>query len=179
MTNRSDTSVLWPIYRHRNIREAGVVHNDWSVAPLFHRTTVRPDPEQEADTNAPPREARSYTRFWPLFSIVDENGGRFVRVLDFSLQRRVGALERNLLQMPVLYTHGVRDDLREDELLWGLFRWRRDDERTQEFQIWPFFRRERREEQEDAEWSILFGLLGGENGDDGRRRTRLLWFLTF
>ncbi len=180
--NAEKTDVLWPFYQHRHVERDDGIRDDWSFAPIFHRTVVRKpaggeDGEEDDVADEP---VRSYTRLWPLFSVVDEADGRFFRLLDFSLQRRVGALERNLLQMPVVYTHGIADGVREDELLWGLFRWRRDDTATREFQLWPLYRRLREEDGRDAEWRILWGLFGRENAPDGEgRRTRLLWLLRF
>ena len=201
-TNSSTTHVLWPFWRHDHDVSRAAVRDDWSLAPLFHRSVVR-RPPGDGDAAASDTAAevsgeggdpvRSYTRLWPLFSHVDEEGGSFFRLLDFSLHRRIGSLERNLLQMPVVYTHG-RDPatgLREDELLWGFFRWRRDDSATRQFQVWPLFRRERPDPlPEDAgdeaplpsqaDWSIGCGLLGREtDAESGERLTRLLWFLRF
>ena len=176
------TDIIWPFYRHLHDTHSGVIRDDWSLAPIFHRTVVREAPGKDAtdETGGEGAPVRSYTRLWPLFSTVDEAGGKFFRLLDFSLQRRVGALERNLLQMPVVYTHGIADGVREDELLWGLFRWRRDDDATREFQLWPLYRRVRPEEGGNADWRILWGLFGRESDpDDDVRRTRLLWFFRF
>ncbi len=165
----SKTHVLWPFYTHHHEERGNGARDDWSLAPLFHRTRV------SGSTNG---ADRAYTRLWPLFSYIDEADGRYFRLLDFSLHRRVGPLERNLLQMPVVYTHGSDGALREDELLWGLFRWRRDDSATRELQLWPLFRRSREDPETDADWRVLLGLLGREGaGED--RRTRLLWFLQF
>lgn len=165
----SKTHVLWPFYTHHHDERGNGVRDDWSFAPVFHRSKVR------GSTNG---IDRVYTRLWPLFSYIDEADGRYFRLLDFSLHRRVGALERNLLQMPVVYTHGTDGTLREDELLWGFFRWRRDDESTREFQLWPLYRRSREEPEADADWRVLLGLFGREGGGEDRR-TRLLWFLQF
>ena len=219
---RETTHVLWPFWRHDHRERTSVVRDDWSLAPIFHRSVLRrPPADDDADTAASPDSAapasdtaateadsaeaeaeaprwapgetmRSYTRLWPLFSYVDEEGGSFFRLLDFSLHRRIGALERNILQMPVVYTHGHEPStgLREDELLWGLFRWRRDDTATRQFQIWPLFRRECTEagkpgESSDSDdsappdnWSIGCGLVGREtDAASGERVTRLLWFI--
>lgn len=169
------TEALWPFYSSHHSEDGAEVRDDWSFAPVFHRTRV-----VKAAEGGGSEPVRSYTRFWPLFSVVDEADGTFVRFLDFSLHRRVGALERNLLQMPVLYTHGVADGVREDELLWGLFRWRRDDSATRELQVWPFYRRTREDAEKPSDWHVLRGLFGRENDPDGEgRRTRLLWFLRF
>ena len=216
---RRTTHVLWPFWRHDHRERSSVVRDDWSLAPLFHRSVLRRPDAKDAEDSAPasdsatevkdsateeaeaPRWApgetmRSYTRLWPLFSHVDEEGGSFFRLLDFSLHRRIGALERNLLQMPVVYTHGHEPatGLREDELLWGLFRWRRDDAATRQFQLWPLFRRERAApsaaadasaeskaaEAPPADWSVGCGLVGRETDPaTGERLTRLLWFLWF
>ena len=197
---RSKTYVLWPFYRHDRLASDNAVRDDWSFAPIFHRTVLRraPDAAEGTATNevaeaaapspeAPGETLRSYTRLWPLFSYVDEQGGSFFRLLDLSWQRRVGAMERNLLQMPVVYTHGhdPASGTREDELLWGLFRWRRDADATRQFQLWPLFRRERAPFGDDAaaapaDWSLGCGLLGREtDAESGERLTRLLWFLRF
>ena len=203
---RSKTHVLWPFWRHDHLETDNAVRDDWSLSPLFHRTVQRRPPAKDdaalSDSAAAPAEdsaaaedepprwtpgetVRSYTRLWPLFSQVDEQGGSYFRLLDFSLHRRVGALERNLLQMPVVYTHGHEPStgLREDELLWGFFRWRRDEDATRQFQLWPLFRRERPGDappEASADWSLGCGLFGRETDpDSGERLTRLLWFLRF
>ena len=89
---------------------------------------------------------------------------------------------------PMLGTAG--DRLRH--VLWGLFRWRRDDTATRQFQIWPLFRRERAApsaeadasaeskapEAPPADWSVGCGLVGREtDAATGERLTRLLWFI--
>lgn len=184
------THILWPFWRHDHDETGALVRDDWSLAPLFHRTLVRSRPSDSATddpedqpVSSPLSLRRSYTRLWPLFSHVDEGEGSFLRILDFSLQRRVGTLERNLLQMPVIYTHGRNpaSGTREDELLWGLWRWRRDDLATREFLLWPLFRRARPDDASPetiADWSVGSGLAGRETDPTtGARRTRLLWFL--
>lgn len=172
-TNTSKTTVLWPFYHQSHAFNANLSRREWTFAPLFHRTLVQ-------DHTDSPQTLRSYTRFWPLFSHVHEKDGSFFRFLDFSLHRRVGALERNLLQMPVLYTHGHQNNTHEDELLWGLFRWVRTPSQTQEFQLWPLYHSSRSTPNTPPSWSILYGLYGRENHPSSNsRKTRLLWLFSF
>ncbi len=188
--------VLWPIGSYGCTVSPAYRSYDLSIAPLFHRSSVYTNGVPvsilggAADTEPVPESdfafVRSYTRFWPLFSHIHENGSTYFRLLDFGFSRREGPLERNLLRMPVLYSHGSEpaNDTREDELLWGFFRWRRTSGSTREFQLWPLVHASApaapAELPPRKDWSVLLGLFGRETDPEtAERKTRLLWFLTF
>lgn len=195
------TNILWPFYQHTRATYGDTEVQAWSLAPLFHRAVERKitpadgplGNRQQSSTAAndslpaPPVvagtghtvTALSYTRLWPLFSRIEHEGRSFVRVPDFSLHRRTGPLERNLLHMGTLYTRGAESAPRlvEHELLWGLVRWSHAADGCREIRLWPLFSRSRDRAANRSAWSLLGGLLGLEE-TDGATQRRFFWFFT-
>lgn len=172
-----NTHVLWPLFRYTSSRSGGSLRRHWSLAPLFHRGVQLDIPAPAATGETPAEASRTvYTRLWPLFSSLDRDGREFLRVPDFSLQRRTGALERNLLQMATLYTRGgdAATARVEHDLLWGFLRWGRDRRGWRELRLWPFFAWSRGEDGDPGAFSLLGGCLrfpvswGGGDGDGPR-----------
>jgi hypothetical protein len=155
-----NTHLLWPLFRYTSLRSGASVRRHWSLAPLFHRS-VQQTRSSGSGAESPPESRTTYTRLWPLFSALHRDGHAFLRIPDFSLQRRVGALERNLLQMGTLYTRGEDDTARvEHDLLWGLLRWGRDPRGLRDVRLWPLFAWTRdTTEERRARWSMLGGCL--------------------
>lgn len=174
-----NTYVLWPFFQYTSARSGGQVRKDWSLAPVFHRSVLRPLGRSDgmSEEAARPCPRSTYTRLWPLFSSIDRDGRRVVRVPDFSLQRRTGALERNLLHMGTLYTRGAESAPRrvEHDLLWGMFRWGHGEDGYRDLRAWPFFQRSRDPGSGRSGWSVLGGLLGRETSPEGSSR-RWFWF---
>ena len=152
-------TVLWPFWNDRELRTDSVRASEWTLFPILHSSTT-----MRADPSAPDGFAleEKYMRAWPLWSRRYDDARRYTRIPDFSLQKREGPLERNLLGMFTLYTRGENTGADgsprrvDHELLWGLFR-------------------SGKTEGGAREWSLLGGLLGRSGEPDGRTVWRLLW----
>jgi hypothetical protein len=85
-------------------------------------------------------------------------------------------IERTWAPFWSLYTRDRAGNAVEDELLWGLYRYRRDDGGTRKFSIFPFFcYSDASDTQPRRRWSVLLGLAGYER--EGLQKTlRLLYF---
>ena len=77
-----------------------------------------------------------------------------------------------------LYSHESCGSVKEDELLWGLFRWRRSAGGPKHLSVFPLFAVDRAAGGAGGSWSLLKGLVGYERA--GEKKTfRVLYFLKF
>ncbi len=165
-----ETHVLWPLFRHSLTHTRFETREAWSLAPLLHWATLE---RRSAAADAPPRRVSGYGRLWPLFSHVEHEGHRVLRIPDFSLQRRVDALERNLLGMATLYTRGSEPDRGrvEHDLLWGLLYRRTGQDGIRGLRLGPLWTSHSDAGSDASSWRILGGLLGRDRqGGSGRWR---------
>lgn len=163
--------VLWPFWRQIDVKMPTRHMENTTLFPIFHRSVLHSvDPETKEETLD-----EDYMRVWPFYSRRYDPDHRLVKWPDFSLSKRAGPLERNLLGMLTLYTRGETAEpyYRVDhEALWGLVR-RGYGEDYSATAVQPFF--SRRREGDSRSWSILGGLVGRESRG-GESRWRYLWF---
>jgi len=87
-------------------------------------------------------------------------------------------VERNYAALWTLYSHASCGSVKEDELLWGLFRWRRSAGGPKHLSVFPLFAVDRAAGGAGGSWSLLKGLVGYERA--GEKKTfRVLYFLKF
>ena len=127
------------------------------------------DPKTKEETLS-----EDFFRFWPLYSNRKDPEHRLTKVPDFSISKRTGALERNLLGMFTLYTRGEQTDPEriDHQALWGMFRYGYGTAyRTS--RVWPLW--DSVESDGQWRWRILGGLLG-RSGSGDKSNWRFLWF---
>jgi len=169
---------LWPIVHHSTIERPDHIMKRRMVLPFFYgsarvlksRAPAGADGEGDADD---PSVAGRYMKVWPLLSYDREKEASRLRMPSLWPGRDPGGVERNLTPLWTLYSRARSADAAEHELLWGLFRHRREsgDRRVTFF---PFWSSQRSEDGSTNEWSVLFGLVGRRR-EGARTEYRLLY----
>jgi hypothetical protein len=118
-------------------------------------------------------------KLWPLVSYRREEDTASTKALSLWPVHDMSSIDRNWAPFWQLYTRARVRDAVEDEFLWGMFRYRRDQKGMRRFSLFPVFSTRRIEEGEGGrEWSFLLGLLGYRR--EGLRKSyRLLYFIRF
>ena len=162
--------ILWPFWNRRRVQLSKFSKDEWTLFPLFHHSVQKNiDPKTKEETLS-----EDFFRFWPLYSNRKDPEHRLTKVPDFSISKRTGALERNLLGMFTLYTRGEQTDPEriDHQALWGMFRYGYGTAyRTS--RVWPLW--DSVESDGQWRWRILGGLLG-RSGSGDKSNWRFLWF---
>ena len=142
------------------------------IVPFFY---VENRWARDADGHRTDLEAQS-TKVWPLLYRHEESGLDELRVFDLWPFKRTGGIEKNLSPFWSVYTVQKKGSQREDSLLFGLYRRKRESETVSRSSLFPLFDREK--DGARKRLSFLKGLVEVEKeGDD--RRYRLLYVLRF
>jgi hypothetical protein len=167
---------LWPIGHHLRVRRPDHTLHRLMVLPVWY------DEKRTAPAAAPDAEPvviDRYVKAWPLVSYQRDADAMLCRVPDLWPLRSTGSIERNLAPWWTLYRHCRVDDTVESELLWGLYRYRRDGADGWTVSLFPLFNTSRSVAAGGTrQWSILLGLLGHERSAYADR-WRALWFLNW
>jgi hypothetical protein len=152
----------------------------WKTATANHgaeTTAPKPDdqPAPAADAPASDAFARCF-KLWPLVSYERQEDAVRLKTLDLWPIRTTGSVERNLAPFWTLYSHVRIGGVKEDEVLWGLFRYRRDSGGGKYVSLFPVFTKGHSSDGEKTEWSFLKGLCG-YNREGLRKTYRLLYFI--
>lgn len=168
---------LYPLLGGSEADRGGYTQTRWSVFPVCQsekriikpeatgsdRAIEAPDAADSGDeaalTSSLPRRARDrrYFKLWPLFSYRRDGDASRFRLPDlWPLSQTVG-VEHNWSPLWTLYTQSRLGGAEEDELLWGVYRHRRQ-EGTRRVSLFPIFERSRREDGSEVEWSVMKGL---------------------
>ena len=169
--------LLWPLVsRHQQSRPRSERSRFTFMPFLHHHTTTRPPPASAESATAPPSVEQRYFELWPLFAYRRDGESAQWRAPTLWPGRDLPPLQRNWTPLWTLYTRERQGDMKEDEALWGLFRYRRDDRHTLHVSLFPLFRYRRdASAREQRSWSLLAGLLGHERGEL-QNTWRLLYF---
>jgi hypothetical protein len=174
--NRS-SFLLWPFVRTHHIDRTEETLDRLAVLPFIYHERVKQNVVPDADDK--PDITSRYFKLWPLVSYQRHEETSRVRLLELWPLKHSGPIERNMAPLWTLYTRTATEDLLEHELLWGLFRYRREGETSKQVSLFPLFSRSRCDaDGAQRHWSFLLGLLGHEQ-DEERSTWRLLWFLKF
>jgi hypothetical protein len=172
--------LLWPFVRSYHVQRPDE-ERDWlMVFPfVFHeRVTAAAGDDEAAEAGEADVRSR-YVKFWPLVSYQREGDTTRWRTLELWPVKHTAPIERNLAPFWTLYTRVAKPGLREHELLWGLFRYRKEGDDKKHVSLFPLFSSSRCDpEARKRQWSFLLGLLGHEQ-EEAKSTWRVLWFLTF
>jgi hypothetical protein len=173
--------LLWPVGSREVIDRGSSVVRRVRILPLIHYESITEkvevqDPEDERKKDVELVSSR-YFKLWPLMSYRREDDVARVRMLDLWPLKNTPAIERNLAPFWTLYSRVRSDECSEDELLWGLFRRRRDSAGSRHLSVFPLFSLGSSSFGETSlDASVLLGLMGYKR--EGLRRTyRLLYFI--
>ena len=167
--------VLWPLYRQA--RRYGPLEERVRIMlmPIMYYTS-----EHKPSREAPGKwdmVSRSL-KVWPLFSSQSAPDRFHLRVLSLFPFMDYEYIDRNYAALWTLYSHSSCGNVKEDELLWGLFRWRRAEDGPKHISVFPLFAVDRAAGDAGGSWSLLKGLVGYERA--GEKKTfRILYFLKF
>lgn len=175
--NRTTSFVLWPLYlTSRSYLMETRSHRVMVLPVVFLETKWR----KTGDDAAKQQEimvSRTF-KLWPLLSCRREKDRfrfHFPSLWPFKDYEQI---DRNYAPLWTLYSHSRCDAVSEDELLWGLFQYRRSVSGMMNISLFPLFSISRKELNKEYEWSFLKGLVGYERISE-RKKIRLLYIFTF
>lgn len=164
---------LWPMVRWRTRERREYQVKRIRVVPFLYAETRRDRLESGEAEDEP--YAR-YVKVWPIGSYRRDRERKTVRALELWPYANVASVRKNFMPFWTLYTRETSGHMVEDEVLWGLFRYRRDGTGNKRVSMPPLYSYSRSADTGASEWSVLCGLASGRT--DGLRRTgRLLYFL--
>lgn len=169
---------LWPIGRTLHAEREDHVLDRHVLLPFVYHERKRAMPDATSD--AEPEVTARYFKLWPLCSYQREDDVLRTRLPDLWPLKDTGPVERNLAPLWTLFTRTRAGDNVEHELLWGMYRYRRDGEHERRVSVFPLLSSYRCGSGDDAvrSWSFLLGLLGREQAA-GESTWRFLWFLEY
>jgi len=168
---------LWPIVSGERIERRSETAKRFLLLPFVQHETVHAvDPA--AGEAAAPHERN--LKLWPLFRYERRGEDRRWRILDLWPLKHADSIDRNYAPFWTLARHAEVDGTREDEVLWGLYRRRREEDGARSLSLFPLYASSCADaagaEEVESEWRVLMGLLGCRR--EGLRRTwRLLYWL--
>jgi len=171
---------LWPLVSGQRSEQPKQIVNHFRALPLvYYESTYERLPAGEAGDDAVRVERKKalarYFKLWPLFSYRREADHSLLRTLALWPLKHTPGIERNWAPLWSLYTRERAGDVRESELLWGLYRQRRT-ATQRDVSVFPLLRTHRDHTCASRSWSLLYGLVGMEK--KGEQRTwRLLYIL--
>lgn len=179
-----DRLYLWPIWGKRQIGNETkyifawplgrwLIHDDQHQrSSLFHLWPfLFWDDVSPVQAETP---SRSYRKIWPLFSYARQGDRSRFRMLDLWPGRGLKAVERNWAPLWTIYEHNRQEEQVETEVLWGFFRHRQKGEESTYWSLFPLIDRKVNREENEKEWNLLKGLIGGGR-EDGHRYMKLFY----
>jgi hypothetical protein len=179
----------WPILAGETIERDASTTRRFELLPFIQhetRTAHRGASSGEAggtnaairsvDTSSAAGADARHLKLWPLLDYRRQGGDKEFRMLALWPFRNATSMDRNYAPFWTLYSHqATTDGVREDELLWGLFRWRRDDGGSRDVSLFPLFSESKQcDDSELREWRLLLGLVGYRR-EESRKSWRLLY----
>jgi hypothetical protein len=164
---------LWPIGSLERLERPGTSLRRLNVFPFYARETRTPT----GDT--PPTAATDSDRLrvWPLWSSERRAEAYELKAPVLWPAWDMAPINRNYAPLWTLYREARQGEASEEELLWGLWRHRRESSGATYSSIFPLIQwHNDPSEAGGSGWSLLKGLIGYEERD-GRSRVRLLYFL--
>jgi len=159
----------WPFFHWRRLESGDRILERRFLLPFVYHERVLSPSETEATAR--------YVKLWPLYDYRREGETMRLRLPTLWPLKQTGAIERNLAPLWTLFSHTRTGESVETELLWGLYRYRRDGAEERRVSLFPLMSTHRcgSGETERSGWSFLLGLLGREK-EANESRWRFLWF---
>jgi len=179
---RSSQFFLWPIGAHSDRTSGSMRVKNTRLFPVYQSETCVPCVASNTVagvTNKSADAASRYLRIWPLLSYQRVGDAGVLRVPDLWLAR-TPAVDRNFTPLWTLYSRLQKQDASEHEVLWGLYRQRRDTDGGRAVALFPFFSYQRHGSavatNEVKQVSLLAGLIQYRR-ENSQSRWRLLYKL--
>jgi len=170
------TFALWPIFSKRERWNEHTIRRRFAARPVFYCETLSRQPDA---TGKPGEQLSKYVKVWPFVSFEKNDTMTRLRSLDLWPMRNPPGIERNWAPFWTLYSYERGPRECSHELLWGLFRRRRNMDGGVYTSLFPLVAwHASGQDGQTRSWSILKGLIGYDR--QGSHRTlRLLYFLRF
>jgi hypothetical protein len=173
--------LLWPIVRRHRIDRGNTVIKRFSIFPIVsHDTKVANAPaEQQEGEDIDPEVLSRHFRLWPLLSYKRDEDASITRVPSLWPTRRLRSVEKNFAPLWTLYSREKVGASVDHEVLWGLFRRRKEDSGAGRISLFPLFSNEKGgEDEQKRHWKFLMGLIGYKR-EGLQKQYQLLYFLRF
>jgi hypothetical protein len=178
--------VLWPIGRWRRVERTDYVLRRVSVMPFvtYESKTGKPGAGAAEDNVSAVSDGEviaRYFKLWPLLSYERNEDVLRFRMLALWPIKNAPAIERNWAPLWSLYSRERNGSRVESELLWGLYRRRRDEDERR-LSLFPVLQYSVSDAESKAEsrreWSLLYGLIGYKR-EGLQKQFKMLYFLKF
>lgn len=165
---------LWPLC-NRFVQSAPFYeHSRFMIFPFVYSSTTRGSFD---DTKRSMEQPQRTLKIWPLFSYIRDTDEMRFSMLSLFPFRDYDAIERNFGSLWTIYSRAYYAGQYDDELLWGLVRYRRSED-VARFSFFPLVAVEHDRKEGGYQWSFLKGLIAREKAG-GKTRIRLLYFIKF
>ncbi len=156
------TFALWPVVRYWEEDEGGLLGDQLMIMPVWYsRTQIKPAGEKGDAREVIARESK----FWPFYNYRRNGNRSCLGVPALCPFRNVEAIERNYAPLWTLYTRQRNNNKIEDDLLWGLCRYRRGPG-EKSVELFPLFRFARDENDNTRSWSFLKGFVARQQHEN-------------
>lgn len=165
---------LWPLYNRYEQGGGLYEHTRTMLFPFVYATSTRGPFDNPARTM---QNEKKTLKIWPLFSYTRDADELRLAVPSLFPYRDYDAIDRNYSALWTVFSRQRYKDRAENELLWGLARYRRW-EGGSRFSLFPFLSLEKGGDSRHFNWSLLGGLMAHEKAG-GKQSFRLLYFFKF
>jgi hypothetical protein len=146
--------VLWPLCTSVRRSMGDKQLRKFHIFPFVFGTSVN----YSSDRNS--QIVYEKLKLWPLFTYSAGSESASLKFPSLWPWHDFEVIARNYKPIWTLYSHSRHENLTEDEILWGLFRYRRDDGNSSELSLFPLFSVYRHSSEKSFSWSFLKGLIG-------------------
>ncbi len=175
----------WPIVLHKTVYRREYYAKRLMILPFYHNQTrhlyKNPGNTQDRQNWGETDEVLARNlKIWPVMNYLRKDDSCHLGFLSLWPFRSTGNVERNYGRLWTIYSHDRVGNTKEDNLFWGLFRWRRDNTGNKDMRLFPIYSSNKQisEGSDSRKWNILYGLLGYER-EGLQKKCRLLYFIKF
>jgi hypothetical protein len=166
---------LWPILSGKRADRPDHVARHFRALPFVHYESKT---HEGPGAEVPQPVFSRYFKLWPLFSYRREDDASRFRVLAIEPMKQTPGIERSWAPIWSLYTRERVGNATESELLWGMYR-RRRDQKERRLSVFPLLQTSASTSDDSRRaWSLFYGLLGYKR-EGLHKQYRVLYFLKF
>jgi hypothetical protein len=151
------TFVLWPLMEWRETDRREYIVRRQRLLPFYYGETrhAAASPPTPAAVAPDPTPYARYVKVWPLFSRARDRERTDLQVPEIWPLTNYSSLRRNLLPFAVLYSRQTRGAARDEEALWGLYRYRRETDGRRRLHLFPLLALEWAADGRVESWRVL------------------------
>jgi hypothetical protein len=149
--------VLWPLIEWRETDRREYIVRRRRVLPFFYGETrhAAASPLAPAAAAPDPHPYGHYLKIWPLFSHARDRERTDLQVPEVWPLTNYSSMRRNLLPFTVLYSRQTLGSARDEEALWGLYRFRREPDGRRRVHVFPLLALDWAADGRIESWRIL------------------------